>query len=112
MGLDAIVQKRANGEYLPAIEKRLGNASMVAWIANEVLSLSPNGSILIDKVLYNGSHSGDEIGLEHLDALQAEVDRISLLADERKNEDLKVFLRDMMELIHGAKEQQTPIVFV
>jgi len=114
MGLDAVVYKKASpdAESLPAIVKRLGNASMIAWLANEILSFNPKGSILIENVLYSGSHSGDAISLELLDTLQDEVDRISLEADKRKIEELRTFLQDMTELIQAAKEQQTPIIFV
>ena|SRR5213594_3504362 len=114
MGLNAIVYKTAaeTGESLPAIHKRLGNASMVSWIANQVSSLDAETSILSDKVLYSGSHSGDSIDVEDLDELQDEINIIREKTEKTKNEALKTFLEDMTELIKTAKEQQTPIVFV
>ena len=127
MGLDAVVYLRpasvkARGlltgnhtelslDETPAIHKRLGNASMIAWIADEVLPLLGKDSVLCSKVLYSGSHSGDSIGLEELNRLESEIKVLRENPSERSSA-LENFLNDMSDLINKAREEGTSIVFV
>src|ERR1041385_5355442 len=126
MGLDAVVYLRSArakdsrmraGNYnelsaeTPAIHKRLGNASMIAWIADEAVPLLGKDSVLFTKVLYSGTHSGDSVGVEELIKLDSEI---KLLRENHsgKSSALENFLNDMSDLIHKAREEGTPIVFV
>lgn len=126
MGLDAVVYLRpkavsANQSVtdehatlssdVPAIHKRLGNISMIGWLADETVQLVGRDSILLKKVLYSGSHSGDSIGLEDLNRLESEIKVISESLTTRSS-DLERFLKDMSDLISKAREEAMPIVFV
>jgi hypothetical protein len=127
MGLDAVVYLHPasvkDGQLLrddntefsldeaPAMHKRLGNASMIAWIADEVIPLVGKDSVIFSKVLYSGSHSGDSVGLEELNRLESEI-KILRENPSGRSSDLESFLKDMSDLIKKAREQETPIVFV
>lgn len=89
MGLDAVVYLRPGNakdsrlltgdhtelslDETPAIHKRLGNASMIAWIADEALQLLGKDSVLFSKVLYSGTHSGDSVRHVELNKLESEI---------------------------------------
>ena len=126
MGLDAVVYLRttrvntglvtdnnmeSNVEETAAIHKRLGNASMIGCIADIVLPLIGSDSVLFSKVLYSGSHSGDSISPAELNKLESEI---KLLRESVSETSLSVenFLNCMSELIHKAREEEMPIVFV
>ncbi|HEU4713034.1 MAG TPA: hypothetical protein VFS76_15800 [Pyrinomonadaceae bacterium] len=125
MGLDAVVYRRAasvNGlltdnptelslDDTPALHRRLGNASLIGWIAEEALPLLGEDSVLFSKVLYSGSHSGDSVDLEELDGLEAEI-KILRENPAGRSSALENFLNDMSDLISKAREEGTPIVFV
>jgi hypothetical protein len=133
MGLDAVVYPGSTGivqldesgqrytdsdaaelrsHEVPAIHKRLGNASMIASIADEVLRYIGKDSVLLSKVLYSGSHSGDTIALGDLDRLDSDIHRIREKSTANLSSDLESFLEDMSELIRRARVEQNPIVFI
>jgi len=95
-----------------AIHKRLGNIATVAHIRNEVASALGNISgLLHTRILYNGEHCGDVVGLELLDEISKEI---ALLKD--KNEGLRspyltTFVDDVTDLIRTARAENNPIVF-
>jgi len=130
MGLDAVVYFRPDTvayrggqpnadsetgfllEEIPVIRKRLGNASMIASIADEILPLLGPDSLLLSKVLYSGSHSGDSIGVQELDTLDAEISRTKVKGSASLSPVLETFLQNMSDLVREAKDQKSPIVFV
>jgi hypothetical protein len=114
MGLDAAVYYQPNSAQDPnnetaAIQKRLGNASLIGWIAQEVVPLVGKDSVLFSKVLFSGSHSGDSIELRELDALESDISTV------RNNSGISTeadrFLNDLIALISAAREHSMPIVF-
>jgi hypothetical protein len=131
MGLDAVVYLRPAGsvdlegrpqhsalneelplEEVPAVHKRLGNASMIASIADELVRLSGTDSLLLRKVLYSGSHSGDSIDVQDLDKLDAEINRTKMKNSGSLSQTLETFLEDMSDLVTKAREQKGPIIFI
>jgi hypothetical protein len=99
-------------EEVPAIHKRLGNASMIGSIADEVLPFIGIDSLLLSKVLYSGSHSGDSIGVQDLDRLDSEINRTREKISGSLSSALETFLEDMSDLVRKAREQKNPIVFI
>jgi hypothetical protein len=97
---------------LIAAHKRLGNASMIATIGDEISTIINDESILYKNVLYSGSHSGDIIGLECLDKLESEINLINERTANSISPALESFLGSMKELLRTAREQKNPIVFV
>jgi len=132
MGLDAVVYagtpkqlevesgwEDAKGKALDlrpqevtAMHKRLGNASMIASLADEIRPFIENDSLLLSRVLYSGSHSGDEIGFPDIDTLDSEIKSIRAKSGESPSKALENFLKDMSDLVENAKEQGNPIVFI
>jgi len=127
MGLDAVVYLRPSSvqdsrlltanhtelslDQTHATHKRLGNASMIAWLADEALPLVGKNSVLFRRVLYSGSYCGDSVGLEELNTLESEIkvprDNLSGRTSALEN-----FLNDMSDLISKAREEGSPIFFV
>jgi len=96
-----------------AIHKRLGNATTVAAIVEEISgAVKKQDLFLFSRVLYSAAHAGDVIELKDLDQLQQDLTLIEDTTRERRSKELAVFLADMSELIHEARKQKNPIVFV
>lgn len=94
-----------------AMHKRLGNASMIASLAGEIRPFIENDSLLLSKVLYSGSHSGDEIRVQDIDRLDSEIKSTRAMSGDSLSKALENFLKDMSDLVEKAKEQGRPIVF-
>ena len=99
---------------LVALEKRLGNVALIHSLAEEIRSVVPtkSESFLLDRVLYNGSHSGDFIQVTELDALRREIISVVDLTEGHGTKELGRFLEDLSELTRMSEEQRNPIVFV
>ncbi len=97
-------------EGLEALHKHLGNVSQVAALAAEAgRFISPNSVLLCD-VLYSGSHSGDVVPADKIDALEHEV--ATLREASTLSPELTILLDDLGELIKVAKENYNPVAFV
>jgi hypothetical protein len=119
------------------VSHRLGNIGLVALIRHELAPRRSEFPILFEKIMYNGCHAGDFVGVELLPSLEAEIkmlgnhsvqkSRISQwiqswcpifgrwgwwkLPSERNQLFLDDFRRQMEELIHAAKSVNKPICF-
>ena len=132
MGLDAVVyegktrqvQRKGGQEYVEgntssvdsqevtAIHKRLGNASMIASVADEIRPFIEKDSLLLSKVLYSGSHSGDKIGVEDIDKLESEINDTRAKSGGSLSLAVENFFEDMSDLVEKAREEGSPIVFI
>jgi hypothetical protein len=87
---------------------------MIAWLSERVasaLASIPN-PLLITKVLYSGTHSGDVLNASDLPQLQREIQMVKENAGGPAALEIQQFLGDIEELIRAAQEQGNPIVFV
>jgi hypothetical protein len=109
-GDNAIVWRR---EDVIASRKRLGNLSLIGALRTEVECAlkHDHSSLLLNKVLYDGTHSGDTIELRQLDLLKQDLSLLKKRATPPSPE-LSQFISDMEELITVAKQNDNPIVFV
>ena len=103
-----LVEKHRRSTFT-AVNKNLGNIAMIGALRNEIANVISNDSVLLSKVLYSGSHSGDRIGLEDLGRLESEI---SLVRESNRSAALESFLESLSELVEAAKKQGNPIVFV
>jgi len=95
-----------------AIHKRLGNIATVAHLRNEVASaLGSSTGLLQTRILYNGEHCGDVIGLELLDEISKEVALLTEKNEGLRSPYLTTFLDDVKDLIRTARAENNPIVF-
>jgi hypothetical protein len=103
-----------SGEEFIAAHKRLGNAAMIRWLSEQVTSVLaglPN-PVLVTKILYSGSHSGDVIGAAEFPQLQQEIQVVRESSGERIPVEIEQFLLSIEELMRIAQDQGNPIVFV
>jgi hypothetical protein len=100
-------------EAFIAHEFWIGNALGVAELANELRTITKkNHSLIQQKVLYSGTHSGDIIELELLANLEREVRELFDQHRKELSEFVVGFLKGMLELIATGKRENNPIVFV
>lgn len=97
-------------EGLEAIHKHLGNVSQVAALAAEVGRFISPKSVLLGNILYSGSHAGDVVPPDKIDALKHEI--AMLREASTLSPELTIFLNDLDELIRVAKENYNPVAFV
>lgn len=96
-----------------AVQCRLGNSSDISYLNNEISNLFPDGTtLLLKKVVYSGSHSRDKIDLEELDQLEFEIDLLKQQLHGSRTVLLEPFIQRMTTLIHAARREGNPIVFV
>lgn len=100
---------RKYSSQLRAVECRLGNIAEINALREEVAQLVPAESVVLEKVLHSGTHSGDTIPAALVSQLSAELDSINN-ADESSPE-LRRFVGALEELIRAAKDEGNPIVF-
>jgi hypothetical protein len=92
-----------------AQKKRIGNIAAVAGLRKAVRAIFPNQNcIIMEKVIYDGIHGGDQIDLDLLPQLRAEVERLK----EHDAEGVPEFVLDMLTLIEAAEQERNPIVFI
>jgi hypothetical protein len=106
MGLDAVIYDEKEERQLAC--KRLGNVSQVAFLRESAARILGAQSLLVSRVLYDATHSGDVLTTTDLQPLAAELQSLQRDTDA----DVQVFARDMLELIHTATRYERPIHFV
>jgi hypothetical protein len=117
MGLDAHVFRRGvnsdEGDILSDcfLAKHLGNIAAIAFLREKISEL-PQADFLfpmiLRRVIYSGTHSGDEIEVCDVPYLKAELERLTKMALE---EDIHMFIRGMNELCDASLLTENPIVF-
>jgi hypothetical protein len=93
-----------------AVSHRLGNIAAIAELDAEVTRLIGSDSMISQKILYSGSHSGDKIPLKDLPKLSVEL--AAIFRSGRRSPLLLEFAAAMEELIRAANDEGNPIVFV
>jgi len=92
-----------------ALSKRLGNIDQIGALraaAREVLT--DGDSVIMRRVLYSGSHSGDAVPREEFARLREELKALAAVNDP----DLNTFVADMRALLASADTEGNPIAFV
>lgn len=95
-----------------AADKRIGNIALVQILREQASLILGDGSIVLSKVLYSGTHGGDSIPVEQTAALRDELLQLGRCAEEPDGGYLKQFASDMLELVEAARREGNPIVFV
>jgi hypothetical protein len=117
MGLDAHVLFRGvdpdNCNILKdcLVSKRLGNVAMIALLRDELRKLTDAEAsfpIILTRVIYNGTHSGDEIAARDVPQLRRELE---LLSKKSAQDSVKQFVHAMNELCDASLQTENPIVF-
>jgi hypothetical protein len=95
---------------LEAAEHRLGNTAEISALREEAVRLIGPESVIAQRVLRSGTHSGDAIPVESIPSLAAEVNAIHNASQQ--SSELQHFIESLRELIRAAKDEGNPIVFV
>lgn len=92
-----------------AQKRRIGNIAAVGDLREAMQDVLPDkNSVILEKVIYSGTHGGDQINLSVVPALRAEVEML-------KGHNVKgvpEFMADMLALIEAAEREKNPIVFL
>ena len=112
MGLSAIVlDPSAEGSADPTstfAEANLGNVAMVAHLRARAANVLSEPSLLLSRVLYSGSHSGDDLPPDLISIIRTEM---SLLRSDT-DADVQSFCTNMTKILDVASEHNLPILFV
>lgn len=95
-----------------AISRRLGNLETVNYLYQKISEvLSVRESVILQKILYSGSHSGDKIDLTEIDRLELEI---KLIREKFNSEDSCVlnFTDSLSKLCLVSIKERNPIIFV
>ncbi|WP_136417973.1 hypothetical protein [Herbaspirillum sp. ST 5-3] len=92
---------------------RLGNISLVSALSAQVKKTWADFPILLNRVLYSGSHTGDYIETNLVLGLQAEVARLAHVHAEcaEDEEAIRLFHAELEELVSCALRVHKPIAF-
>lgn len=95
------------------LHHRLGNTALVALLRSELGRDSSRFPMLLDKVIFDGTHCGDFIPASALPALREEVGRLLSFrsSDDEGSEFAGQFAVQMRELVETAIAVQKPISF-
>jgi hypothetical protein len=93
-----------------AAEHRLGNITQIAELREQISRLLGPKSVILQRVLYSTTHSGDSIPLDSIPALSEELNSIS--NSREQSPELRRFVTSLEELIQAATDEGNPIVFV
>jgi hypothetical protein len=98
-------------EDVVAISYRIGNLTAVSQLYKSIATIIRNDkSIVLNKILYNGTHCGDTIKYADLKPLEAEINYILSRLDD-DNLEVKDFALGILKVLKVAKEQNNPLVF-
>lgn len=91
----------------------IANISLAAFIRDELELKEESFPILLNKVVYNGTHCGDFISPEDFPVLRAELVRLETFVSSHKEtaEDIDGFRKQMIELLDAAEAVSKPITF-
>ncbi|MFI4935679.1 MAG: hypothetical protein ACHP7N_13735 [Caulobacterales bacterium] len=112
MGLDAVVLRPVGDDTAVlddvVVDARLGNISMIGHLRERVARLLPPSSLLVEKVLYSGTHCGDALAADLMPRLKLELDILARDDDPY----VRAFRQHMTMLADAATAQGTAITFV
>lgn len=105
MGLDATVwaDDDCNSELASV---RIGNVSLIGDLRKEIRLMSGSFPAILDRVLYSGSHCGDEIPADLVAELRQELLRLP-----NGSNWLEDFRKDFLGLCQIAIDRKRPIHF-
>jgi len=100
-------------EAFIASEFWIGNITSVAELREELREITnEQDSLLLNRCLYSGTHSGDVIELALLPTLEHEVRSLLTLREIQISKYLMSVLLGILGLIETAKRESNPIAFV
>ena len=111
MGLDACVfvgEEDVSDSCI--VSERLGNVSLIGSLWHEVHGTGEQFPILLDRVLYGGTPTGDCLDGRDLSALAEELSRLKARSGISQN--LTTVVAQLENLLRVATSHRKPITFV
>jgi len=111
--LDDASQMRLPLSVALEVDKPLGNVARICYLRDEIsqaFGQKAGASLLLNAVLYDGTHCGDLIQIEDRDRLKEEVEWLRKVGPAEP--DMASFLSDIEELIFASQRCGNPIVFL
>lgn len=105
---DVELDRKYSRQARTACYKRIGNINAVAQLRAEARLVLGEESIVLSRVLYSGTHSGDTLKVELIPTLERELPR---LQSATSSLEMLEFIRNLEELARVAKVEGNPIVF-
>lgn len=95
------------------LHHRIGNIALVATFRHLLQESGLAFPVMLEQVLYSGTHCGDWIHVEDLGQLEAEVAQLSQVRGDDAEEEafMREFEAHMKELVATAMQLNKPIVF-
>ena len=96
-----------------AVFHSIGNIAGISFLREQLSKNSDNFPIVLSKILYNGTHTGEFIPVEMVEGLRTEINQLRdvHLRDPEEEKMLRTFQDQMLELICGSLEMGKPISF-
>jgi len=110
MGLDATVYSDDDCNE-SVLSHHLGNVANIAALHNTLRKTGLPLRITLGKILYSGSHCGDELSTSDVCGLVDEIELMSASAIAKSEDFVQGFCRQMSELADCALRLGRPIVF-
>jgi hypothetical protein len=110
---DWLLQRACEHRGGMLLHHRLGNISLIGLLRSQLQCESERFRILVTKVLYSGSHSGDFLRIDEIPALQMELEHLREFRCSSCEADrfMSVFRERMSELATTALSVGKPIAF-
>ncbi|HVT29560.1 MAG TPA: hypothetical protein VHE81_16205 [Lacipirellulaceae bacterium] len=108
MGLDASVF-RDDEEAHRIASVRLGNIAQIAYLSDTISRSVPTATVLLEKVLYSGSHAGDELRPEEVLRVGEELAEVSRTI--RGDTEVQAFVSRFQDVVEVALQNVRPITF-
>ncbi len=95
------------------LHHRIGNIALVSLLWNELSRETEKFPIIMQKILYSGTHAGDYLSLDVVENLETELDYLGKLvcSTERSQKFVDEFRQQLIELVKTALEVGKPISF-
>jgi len=95
-----------------ALHHRLGNMTAISELRSEIRIVARDGlPILMEKVVYDGTHAGDYLPLLEMDAMERELEWLKEVSQANRSDLLDGFINEMSELVAAARAERNPIYF-
>jgi hypothetical protein len=96
-------------DHTLAIRRDLGNVAQIgAWHGEVRAVLGQGNSVVLDRVLYSGSHCGDVIALADMTTLGREIDEL----ERAQKPEMSILLSSLRDIVTISREVGNPIVFL
>jgi len=87
--------------------KRIGNVAHVAFLRELATARLGSKSLVVSRILYDGTHSGDSLAVNDLGQLTKEL----LVLEDATEPEMQAFACDMLEMVRVARQHEKPLCF-